>query len=78
MMLNSLGRRFMTALFFLLTNHASSTECSPLSTGQLELKLNERVQGAVSVVIKLGIVAITEKVKEADILNNTTLALSLT
>ena len=33
MMLNSLGRCCMTALLFLLTNHASSTECSPLSTG---------------------------------------------
>lgn len=77
-MLNSLGRFCVTALLFLSTNHANSTECSPLATGQLNFELNERMQGAASVVIKSGIAAIAEKVEEADILDDATLASSLT
>ena len=47
----------MTALGFLSTNHASSTERSPLAAGELDLELNERVCGAASVVVESGIIA---------------------
>ena len=46
----------MTALVFLTTNHASSTERFSLAAGLLDLELNERMQGAASVVVELGIV----------------------
>ena len=48
----------MTALVFLMTDHTSSTERSPLAAGELDLELNGRVQDAASVVVESGIVAV--------------------